>query len=54
MGGSSAQSDPQKTEEAVDRRQNNSYVTAVTDLTIEKQLVYSAVAVSTESQRQCP
>ena len=29
MSGSSAQSDPQKTEEAVDHRQNNNYVKAV-------------------------
>ena len=29
VNGSSAQSDPQKTEEAVDHRQNNNYVKAV-------------------------
>ena len=29
VSGSSVQSDPQKTEEAVDHRQNNSYVKAV-------------------------
>ena len=42
MSGSSAQSDPQKTEEAVDHRQNNSYVKAVGDLASVKQLVHSA------------
>ena len=42
MRGSSAQFDPQKTEEAVDHRQNNNYVKAVGDLASAKQLVYSA------------
>ena len=42
MRGSSAQFDPQKTEEAVDHRHNNNYVKAVGDLASAKQLVYSA------------
>ena len=43
-----AQLDPQKTEKAVDHRQNNNYVKAVGT----SQLVYSAIAVSTAGRRR--
>ena len=48
VSGSSAQSNPQKTEEAVDHRQNNNLlIIGSGDLAIAKQLVCSAIAVST-------
>ena len=52
VSGSRAQSDPQKTEKAVNHRQNNDLlIIGSGDLSIAKQLVYSAIAVSTAVRR---
>ena len=47
VSGSSAQSDPQKTEEAVDHRQNNSYVKAVGSSSVRSNYCTPLFAVST-------
>ena len=46
VGGLSAQSDPQKTEEAVDHRQNNCYVKAVGTSPLQSRLCTPLVAVA--------